>query len=472
MFAQGVEWGNPQKIKQKNMFSQIVGECNTGIYVLRCKNSDFMSDVIIEKYKSNLTLELSVPAPISIYGNIERVLIVNNELHAFISAKNTQTGTIDLLDQKIDAGLKAVGLPNVICSFPAGQFLEKRKIQIKTSANKNRVLIMFLTKSTQTGECKLNLYGYNDQVQQQFGKQFTLNQTPEDVFITNFEMDNTGNAFVLLDFPAKENTSKADKRDFYLYAFYPSEDKMLAYDLGNKDIFIEELGMCVNNFNQTVSVLGFYSNDGENVVNGYFMERYSIPKHSTEEKFATALDPSVMQKVTGGKIENRNPDLRNYYIRKIIPRSDGGVFLVAEKYVRIEQRFNYYLNNMPQEGVRVTYNYDDVALFSINSDGSLHFGDLLRKRQSSVGDGGYLSGVATLPTQDNIYVLYNSELDKDGNVMVHNVNYQGKSDEKIAIKSSNFSVSLVPSETKQCGPSSLLATTIRDKQFCLMRITF
>jgi hypothetical protein len=38
------------------------------------------------------------------------------------------------------------------------------------------------------------------------------------------------------------------------------------------------------------------------------------------------------------------------------------------------------MNNIPQEGVRVTYNYDDVALFSINKDGSIHFGDLLRKR--------------------------------------------------------------------------------------------
>jgi hypothetical protein len=130
------------------------------------------------------------------------------------------------------------------------------------------------------------------------------------------------------------------------------------------------------------------------------------------------------------------------------------------------------MNNMPQEGIRITYNYDDVALFSINKDGSFHFGDIIRKRQSSVGDGGYISGVTTIPTQDNIFILYNSELDKDGNIMAHNVNYQGKSEERIAVKSSNFSVALIPSECKQTGTNTMIGATIKDKQFTLMRLTF
>lgn len=471
-FGQSVEWGNPQKIKQRNLYSQIVGENASGIFILRCKNPDFASDVILEKYRNNLTLELSVPAPININGNIERVLLVNGELHIFISAKNLQTGSIDILDQKVDGALKAAGNPNLICSFSAAQFLEKRKIQIKTSANKNRVLILFLTKSTNTGECKLNLFGYNEQIQQQFGKQFTLNERPEDVFVTNFESDNLGNAFVLIDFPTKDTKRKADNRDFFLYAFYPAEDRMLSYDIGNENIFIEELALSLNNFNQTISVLGFYSAGAQSEVNGYFFERFSIPKRSTEEKFAAPIEVAMLQKATGGKIEKKNPDLKNFYIRKLVARSDGGIFLVAEKYTRVEQRYNYYMNNMPQEGIRINYNYDDVALFSINKDGSFHFGDIIRKRQSSVGDGGYLSGVTTIPTQDNIFILYNSELDKDGNIMVHTLNYQGKSDEKIAVKSSNFSVALIPNECKQTGPSTMIGATIKDKQFTLMRITF
>jgi hypothetical protein len=471
-FGQIVEWGNSQKIKQKNLYSQIVGEAPSGIYVLRCKNQDFSRDVIVEKYKINLSLEVSAPAPITINGNIERALLVNNELYFFISAKNTITNNIDILAQKVEPSLKAAGLPFVIASVPSNQIIDKRKIQIKTSADKKKVVMLFISKGETGGESKLNLYAYDESVQQIFGKQFILNDRPDDVFITNFELDNLGNAFVLLDFPAKNPKIQVDNRDFYLYSYYPQEDKMLAYQLANEQMFVEELSLCINNFKQTVSVAGFYSSENGSLVNGYFMERFNISKKVTEEKYAAALDPALLAQITGGKIDKRSPELKNYYIRKLVSRSDGGIIIIAEKFTRSEQRYSYYMNNMPQEGVRIAYNYDDVAIISVNKDGSIQFGDLLRKRQTSVGDGGYVSGITCIPTQDQIFILYNSELDKDGNIMARNVNFLGKAEERIAVKSSSFSVSLIPSDGKQTGPNTFIGSTIKDKQYTLIRLTF
>jgi hypothetical protein len=68
--------------------------------------------------------------------------------------------------------------------------------------------------------------------------------------------------------------------------------------------------------------------------------------------------------------------------------------------------------------------------------------------------------------------LYNSELDKDGNIMLHQVNYLGKADERIVVKSSSFSVALIPGDCKQTGPNSFIGSTIRDKQYTLIRLTF
>jgi hypothetical protein len=419
-----------------------------------------------------LSLEVSTPAPITINGNIERALLVNNELYFFISAKNTITNNIDILAQKVEPSLKAAGLPFVIASVPSNQIIDKRKIQIKTSADKKKVVMLFISKGETGGESKLNLYAYDESVQQIFGKQFILNDRPDDVFITNFELDNLGNAFVLLDFPAKNPKIQVDNRDFYLYSYYPQEDKMLAYQLANEQMFVEELSLCINNFKQTVSVAGFYSSENGSLVNGYFMERFNISKKVTEEKYAAALDPALLAQITGGKIDKRSPELKNYYIRKLVSRSDGGIIIIAEKFTRSEQRYSYYMNNMPQEGVRIAYNYDDVAIISVNKDGSIQFGDLLRKRQTSVGDGGYVSGITCIPTQDQIFILYNSELDKDGNIMARNVNFLGKAEERIAVKSSSFSVSLIPSDGKQTGPNTFIGSTIKDKQYTLIRLTF
>jgi hypothetical protein len=171
------------------------------------------------------------------------------------------------------------------------------------------------------------------------------------------------------------------------------------------------------------------------------------------------------------KSEKYSKGLDNFYIRKLIPRSDGGILVAAEKFTRVEQRYNYYINNMPMEGVRIIYNYDDVVLWSINSDGSIHFTDIVRKKQSAVGEIGN-AGVAIVPTKDYVYILYNSDLDRDGNVMLHTINYQGKADEKIIIKNTSFNISLVPSEFRQVSENSMIASTIRDKLFTLVRIKF
>jgi hypothetical protein len=178
-----------------------------------------------------------------------------------------------------------------------------------------------------------------------------------------------------------------------------------------------------------------------------------------------------LEKLLPPKSEKFPQGLDNFYIRKIIPRSDGGIMVAAEKYTRVEQRYNYYLNNMPMEGVRVIYNYDDVDLWSVNSDGSIHFTDVVRKKQSAVGEIGN-AGVAIIPTQDFVHILYNSDLDRDGNVMLHSINYQGRAEEKVLIKNTSFNISLVPSEFRQVSANSMVASTIRDKLFTLVRIKF
>ena len=73
MNAQQIEWGNPQKLKQKNLYNQIIGESGGNIFLLRGKDQDFRTDLIIEKYKNTLALDVSIPLPLTVNGSVERV---------------------------------------------------------------------------------------------------------------------------------------------------------------------------------------------------------------------------------------------------------------------------------------------------------------------------------------------------------------------------------------------------------------
>jgi hypothetical protein len=165
-------------------------------------------------------------------------------------------------------------------------------------------------------------------------------------------------------------------------------------------------------------------------------------------------------------------DLNDIYIRKIIPRSDGGVFLISEKYFITRQSYTYYVNGFPQTNTRVVYNYNDVLLLSVKEDGFLEIGDVINKEQQSVSDGGYYSSIAYYINNDAIYTIYNADVNQEGDVLMNKFNVKGKSENKILVKAINASVLIIPSDCKQISANSLLACTIRDKRFTLMRITF
>ncbi len=470
-WAQNIEWSNPQKIKNKTLYTQVLGETQSGIFLLRCKDNEFSNGLIIEKYKQNLSLDASTDLPITINGLVERVLLIDNFIFAFIAAKNNNTGNVDVLVQKIDEALKPVGMPTVLGSIPADQYIDKRHIQVKTSSNKSQIALMFLTKNQQTGI--LNLWLYNKQMQQVYAKQFNLGQQAKDVYVTNYEVTNQGNAFVLIDYPkvAAQN-KKSDPRQFFLFGYYLSTDRMLQYAIGNDSLFVEDFTLTANNYNNTVNVFGFYAKPGIKGLAGYFYYRINAQTAVLEQRTFNALDYWNFYATYVGRLGEKQQDLSDFYIRKIIPRSDGGILALAEKYYQTRQVYTYYINNFPQTTTRTIFHYDEAPLINIEPTGEITDIKWIKKAQSSSNDGGYLLSYTTVPTTEAIHCVYNYDNGNDNDIYISSFAFDGKFDAKILVKSSSFNAAIIPTEYKQLNEKTVLICTIKDKRFALMRITF
>ncbi len=471
--AQTIEWGNPQKLKQKNLYNQVIGESGGNIFLLRGKDQEFRQELIIEKYKNTLGLDVSIPLPLSVNGSVERVLLLNDEIYVFISAKNTVKNQIDLLVQKLDLNFKILGNPMVLCSMTEKSFLSKRNIQIKSNANKDLIGIMFISLADD-GKGILNLYQYDLKLQQRFGKQFNLSEEEKGVYTSAFDLSNSGETFVMIDYPLKDyNGERDDPRKFFLYVYYPTTDKILEYDIIGKDsFFIDELGMCLNNFNHTISVTGLYSEKAKVETKGYFLRRYNYYSSNLEFSSSCLFDEYFLNKLSSARIEKFEPDLNDFYIRKIVPRSDGGLLVIAEKFFQTRQTYTYYVNNFPQTSTRIVYNFDETAVYSINPDGKIQFNEVIKKHQSSVGDGGYFSSFICIPTLDNIQIIYNNDGNEQTDIAMYTVNYKGMSQNKIIVKNANTNAAIIPTEYKQISANSGIICAIRDKRFTLMRISF
>jgi hypothetical protein len=228
--------------------------------------------------------------------------------------------------------------------------------------------------------------------------------------------------------------------------------------------------MCLlSNVKKQINLIGFYAEEEQKDNKGYFYQTIDLTNTTIK---MNRLD-SVSLNVLKDRISfSKTMDLNDLYIRKIIPRSDGGLFLIAEKYFLTRQSYTYYVNGFPQTNTRTVYNYNDVMLLSITADGLLENGDVVNKEQQSISDGGYYSSICSYINNDAIFTIYNADVSQEGDVLMNKFDVKGKSENKILVKAINASLLIIPTDCKQISANSLLACTIRDKRFTLMRITF
>lgn len=471
--AQTVEWSNQQKLKSKNSYSQVLGENSSGVYLVRCRTNDFRKDIIIEKYKSNLALEMSYELPLPSNNILEKLVLLETSILLFTSGKNYSTGKIELNCVRLDLYFKPVASPVLICEVDAHLFKDNSNFYIKTSADKTHFGLMYIRATADKLSSQLMLQGFTEQLVTTFRKEVPLRYEVSDVFFSSMDCNNEGDIFSIIDFPKNVKKSRDnDPRDFFMYAYFQSMGKVMQYDIGKDSVYVNELGLAVNNFNKSVCITGFYSNKMDNAVTGEFYYLVDATNGEAKTKKFSELSKNFITKIASSMQNESAPGLSDIYIRKIIPRSDGGCLTIAEKYYETKQAYTYYVNGFPQTNYRVVYNYDEIILLSKNADGSTQFKDYIKKNQSSVSDGGYYSSFVTVTGNDKIGLVYNSDANNEGDVMVTTLSNKGVIDTKVLIKALSYFVLLMPGESKQVAANASLICTLKDKRFSIMRLTF
>lgn len=476
LHAQSIEWSNQQKVKSKTYYTQVIGQNSSGIYLLRSKTNDFAKELTLEKYKPNLSLELTKELPTTGGVYLEKMILLETGLLVFSSKKNPSTDMVDLFYQRLDENLNPVGSTNPVLSVPGQLFKDNNTFYVRTSANKKQFAIVYLTRGVaDKTTSNMHIVTLNEEMAQVINKEFNMPHEVDDIYITSVEADNGGNCYVLLDFPKhKEKKGKnKDVRDFYLYTYALSEKKLISFELNKDSLHISDIGMGINNYNQSVSVAGFYSKEpDDNKVAGHFYYLLDIELMLIKTKTFEDFDKSFVAKVAGSMQNENNTHLSDLVVRRIIPRSDGGCVIVAEKYYESRQTYTYYVNGFPQNSSRTVYNFDEIVVISKKPDGTTQFRDFIKKKQTSISDAGYYSSFVLLNTNERLSFIYNSETGEEADVMISTLNPKGESDTRILIKALSYYVSIMPPESKQVSGNAAIISALKDKRFSLLRVTY
>ncbi|MES2561082.1 MAG: hypothetical protein V4590_15165 [Bacteroidota bacterium] len=472
--AQIVEWSNQQKIKSKTSYTRIIGQNASGIYVLRGKNSEFTRDVILEKYKSNLALENTIELDNPYNSYIEKVLLQDDGVVVVSSQRNDSLRKVDLYALKVNALLQVSKQRKLLAQIDESAFKNNSDILIQPSVNKEYTTVLYYTQGTEKSSAVMHLHGFDGSLNATYTKTVNLQFDPDDIVVSGLECDNDGNAFVLVDYPKAGAKKRKDKeiRDFFLYGYYKTLDKILEYPIERDSAFINDIGLVVNNYKKTVCVAGFYSDDNSSKAIGSFT--YGIDATSTlvQYKSYELFPASFANKIITTMLNETGPHLTDLYIRKLIPRSDGGCVIVAEKYYETRQTYTYYANGFPQTASRTSFNFDEIIVISKNGEGVTQFADFIKKKQTSTNDGGYYSSFVLLNANDKLAFAYNADTNEESDVLISTINPLGQVDTKILIKALSYYVSLIPTESKQIGSNTSLICTLKDRRFTLMKLTY
>lgn len=472
--AQTVEWSNQQKVKSRSNYTLVLGSNAAGYFLLRSKDNEFTRELILERYKSNLALDLSKELWQPPGSIIEKVMLQPSGLIAFGLTRNNVQDKYDFLYWKADDQLTTAGTAQTLFQVDASVIKDKHAFYIKQSTDKSKYYIMYLMKAKDGDASILAVQAFTNELAPLFSKYYPLNYPVEHVFITGFECDDSDKAFVLIDFPDSPVRKRGEsQRKFFLYAISATQNDLTEFELGNDSTEIVDLGMVVNNYHQSVTVSGFYRNKTtESSLDGIFMCSIDMRTLSYRVRRSYPFDKALVQKSTSVLTNENSPGLSDLLIRKIVPRSDGGCMVIAEKSYETKQVYTYFVNGFQQTSSRTVYNYDEVMVFSLDTDGKMQFNDVIKKRQSSVNDGGYYSSFVTLNTNSSVALIYSMDASAESDIMISTISPKGEIDTRILIKAMSYYVSLMPPESRQISANSTLICAMKDRKFSIMKVTY
>jgi hypothetical protein len=224
--------------------------------------------------------------------------------------------------------------------------------------------------------------------------------------IHEYLLDKSGNFYALTEVEAEKGNWFKD-RPSYLYKILliePNSSEVKEFDIVLDGKTISDMSFRVNK-NQDLIAAGFFSNKGRysDEIAGTFYLSLDGKTKEVKTSGLKVFEKTFLLNFMSARKAQRGDELREFKIDQIIERTDGGAYMVAEqRYVQTVTSYNgryvstdYY------------YNFNDLIVASINSDGRINWVKAVPKTQVTVNDKGPYSSYSMDISGNSINFIYN-----------------------------------------------------------------
>ena len=453
-------WGSEYEEPTNASIKKIVATEGGGFYALRERQGGLLSSTtatkpIIEFYNSKMTLVRHQELDLDYKGKtrfLKDVIMIQRRLWLLSYFYNEKHAKTYLFAQEIDK-ITLKLMKDVIKIGEQDETNRNRTDVFTTALSPDSSKIVVFNQQPNAKQEGFSLAVYNADFTEIWTKNAKLPYKKSNFSVENYQIDNNGNVY-LLGIIYTEGSNRLEKHgkatyqyDIVAYRRDSIQAEPMEYKIDLKDRFVSELSFKITNQGELLCA-GFFSEKGAKSIKGSCFFKInpttsSMTTINTREfdvDFMTAnLSEKNKQKAKQAVANNdraNEPELFDYSIDHLIPRSDGGVIMVAEQYYIDERLRNTYANNWGNPYYSVFnsafnspysnfydpynrsnsnnrpdyyFNYNDIIVINIRPDGEIAWSARIPKRQMSVNDGGINSSYAMSVVADKLYFIYNDD---------------------------------------------------------------
>lgn len=237
----------------------------------------------------------------------------------------------------------------------------------------------------------------------------------------------------------------------------------------NKHAVIDMQVMCDNKHN--LFYLGGLYADG----------RYNSPRGLFFTTFDPLLQASTTSHFTSVQSQLNGSDLRDYRVRNMIIKDDGGVEFVTEKYfqnIRTLTSMNPTMSigvmSIPDQTRTINeYYYDEVVLFSLKPDGSLGWSQTLLKQQQTSDDAGIYSSFGILNYRlGRVYIFGDINTKQPRLMACYIANNSEMNIKELYTTSEMNEWNWMPRSLKQISKAEILMPCLSKNYLCFLKISY
>ncbi len=467
--AQEIAISTPQKVTTGYSKVEVLGRNNQGILV----RDIIKDDDQISCFYDNMQLHWKKVVPHKEKNIVTEEIILYPDSTLFFYTV-TEKGTTFLKAYKTNSRIESP-TASIICDTISKNYLSQPpRPNFALSPDKSFILIWFADVNfDNNGLVHLTCINYEMKKLWDAKVKLSSIEHPDPFWAA---VDSAGNATLVSgDYKIKNFNNDFHYTSLLLSTFKNNGTVIHHSVLLNKNFLLTAASVKQDLLSGKVLLSGMYSNDPGSRSDGIYFFVFDSRSDSLLTERFEAYTPEFITSLTGNSPPKKNDGFYDFQNKDLIVTKNGGaIFLAQSESVTSESFTTTSIGGFGgTNGFTVNYyHYDDIIVYSFSPTGAVEWKQVLHKKQSTEGDGGYYSSFLTMIGASKLSFIYNDASNGQKSVTAYDVDAAGTQARKEIFNADRKGVNVAPRHSKQISVNEVVLPSYKKNYLQFVKITF